>query len=233
MKSNRALGLLTIILTGAIVASAQQPPCALKVDQLPDAPELRGFRLGMSYDEVRKRVPQIQFGPSDQFGVAKVSINPAFDRRFDRASFEDVRTISLDFLDGRLVILWIGYDSTFKWQSLDKFVAGIGKSLNLPAAWSAKRGGQQLMCEKLSVFVSMIAGSPSIRISDEEAQEIVAKRREEAAAAAEMVTGDKRTKLYYPSDCAEQQTIPEPSRVTFKDKDEAEKAGFKLAKACS
>ena len=234
MNSNKSsLGLLTIILAGSIVASAQRPACALKLDQLPDAPELRGFRLGMTYDEVRKRVPQIQFGPSDQFGVAKLSINPAFDRRFDQASFEDVRTISLEFLDGRLVILWIGYESTFKWQTVDKFVAGISKSLNLSAPWSAKRGGQHLICDRLSVFVSMIAGSPSIRISDEEAQEIVAKRREEAAAAAELVTGDKRTMLYYPSDCAGQQTIPEPSRVAFKDKDEAEKAGFKLAKPCS
>ena len=233
MNGNKSLGLLTIILAGAIVATAQQPACTLKLDQMPDAPELRGFRLGMTYDQVRKRVPQIQFGPSDQFGVAKVSINPTFDRRFDQASFEDVRTISLDFLDGRLVILWIGYDSTFKWQTVDKFVAGVSNSLKVPAAWSAKRGGQQLICDQFSLFVSMIAGSPSLRISDEEAPEIIAKRREETAAAAEMVTGDKRTKLYYPSDCAEQPTIPEPSRVTFKDRDEAEKAGFKLAKPCS
>jgi hypothetical protein len=224
-------------LFSAAIASAQQPACTLTPDQLPDALELRGFRLGMTYDQVEARVPQIRFGRADQFGVAKVSINPVFDPRFDQTSFAGVRTISLDFLDGKLVILWIGYDSTFKWQTVDEFVAGISKSLNLPAAWSAKRGGRQLMCDKVSVFVSMIAGSPSIRISDEAAQEIVASRREEAAAAAEagesLVIGDKRTKLYYPAGCAAQQTTPESSRVTFKDKDEAEKAGYKLAKGCS
>jgi len=82
----------------------------------------------------------------------------------------------------------------------------------------------------------MIAGSPSIRLSDEGAQEIVATRREEAAAAAEVATlvviGDKRTKLFYTSHCEALEAVAEPNRVIFKDKDEAEKAGYKLAKDC-
>lgn len=83
------------------------------------------------------------------------------------------------------------------------------------------------------MFVSIIADSPSIRISDEEAQETIATRREEAAEAAESaVIGDKSTKLYYPSACSFVENVPGPNRVTFKDKDEAEKAGYKLAKDC-
>lgn len=239
MICERILSYKTIFLVAAALltvarASAQQPTCALKLDQLAEAPELRGFRLGMTPDQARARAPQIQFGRADQFGVLKISINPSFDPRFDKASFAGVRTISLDFLDGKLIVLWIGYDDTFKWQTVDDFVAGINKSLNLPAAWSAKRGGRQLTCEGFSVFVTTIAGSPSIRITDEPAEEAIATRREEAAAAAESaVVGDKRTKLYYPADCDAQQNVPEASRVSFKDKDEAEKAGFKLAKDCS
>jgi hypothetical protein len=221
-----------VALLGAAATPAQQQGCSLKLDQLPNASELRGFHPGMSYDQVKARVPQVQFGRADQFGVAKTSINPAFDSRFDKASFAGVRTVSLDFLDGRLVTLWIGYDDTFKWQTVDDFVAGISKSLNLPAAWSAKRGGQQLTCDGFTVFVSMIAGSPGIRIADEAAQEIVANRREEAAAAAESVIGDRTTKLYYPANCSAQQSVTEMNRVTFKDKDEAERAGYKLAKDC-
>jgi len=115
-------------------------------------------------------VPQIQFDGADEFGVSKTSISPFFDPRFDKASFADVRTVSLDFLDGKLVTLWIGYESTFKWKTLDEIVAGISKSLNLPAGWPAKRGGRQLSCEGFSVFVSMIGGGPSIRITDETAR---------------------------------------------------------------
>jgi hypothetical protein len=139
----------------------------------------------------------------------------------------------LDFLDGRLVNLWIGYEDTFKWQTLDEFVTGMSKGLNLPSVWTVKRGARQLTCEGFSVFASLIAGSPSIRLTDDPAQETIATRREEAAAAAEaMVIGDLRSKNYYPSDCEARDAIPAPRRITFKDKDEAEKAGYKLSKDC-
>ena len=230
---NKTLWPLMVALLSAIATSAQQPTCVLKIDQLADSAELRGFHLGMTYDQVKARVPQVQFGNADQFGVAKTSINPYFDPRIDKAGFADVRTISLDFLDGRLVTLWIGFESTFKWKSLDEFVAGMSKSLNLPAAWSPKRGGRQISCAGFSVFASLIADGPDIRLTDETAQETIATRREEAAQAAEaLVIGDQRTKLYYPAGCAGLESIAEPDRVRFKDKDEAEKAGFKLAKDC-
>ena len=230
------LPVLLLVITTVTIASAQQSNCSAKIDQLPDAPELRGFHLGMTYDQVKARVPPIQFGRPDQFGVAKTSINPSFGPQFDKASFADVRTISLDFLDGKLVTLWIGYESTFKWQKLDEFVNGMSKSLNLPAAWPPKRGAQELRCDGFSVLASLIAGSPGIRLTDEAAQETIANRREEAAAAAEAaeaaVIGDQRTRLYYLSDCSAREKVPEASRVTFKDKDEAEKAGYKPAKVC-
>ena len=197
---------------------------------------MRGFHVGMTLEQAKAHVPQIQLARPDQFGVAKISINPYFDPSFDKTTFADVRTISLDFLDGRLVSLWIGYESTFKWQTLDAFVAGISKSLNLPAAWPVKRGGRQITCDGFTVLASLIAGSPSIRISEDAAQETIATRREEAVAAAEaaaaLVIGDQRTKLYYPSDCAALTNITEANRIKFKDKDEAEKGGFKLAKDC-
>ena len=225
--------LLVVLLFTAKAVSAQPPACTVKIDQLPNVAELRGFHLGMTYEQVKARVPQIQFGPADQFGVTKTSINPGFDRSFDQASFADVRTISLDFLDGRLVNLWIGYESTFKWQTLDEFVNGLSKALNLPAGWSVKRGGRQLTCDGFFVLASLIAGSPSIRFTDDPAQETIALRREEAAAAAEaMVVGDLRSKTYYPSDCDGREAIPVPSRITFKNKDEAENAGYKLSKDC-
>jgi len=215
-----------------VSASAQKPTCTLKLDQLPESIELRGFRVGMTFEQAKAHVPQIQLARPDQFGVARISINPYFDPSYDRTRFADVRTISLDFLDGALVSLWIGFEKSFKWQSLDVFVAGISKSLNLPAEWPAKRGGRELNCDGFSVFASMIAGSPSVRISDEAALETIATRREDAAAAAELVIGDQRTKLYYPSDCEALTKVSEDNRIKFKDKEAAEGAGYKLARDC-
>jgi hypothetical protein len=225
--------LLFAVSLSASAALAQPSPCSLKFDQLANSTELRGFRLGMNFEQVKARVPQVEFGPADQFGVTKTSINPYFDPRIDKAAFADVRTISFDFLDGKLVSLWIGFERTFKWQPLDEFVSGMSKSLNLPAAWPPKRTGRELSCDGFSVSASIIAGSPSIRILDEPAQEIIAARREEAAAAEEaMVIGDQRTKLYYPSDCEAREKVPEARRVTFKNKAEAESAGYKRAQDC-
>src|SRR5437660_5613002 len=232
-KDNQVLLRCLAALFSVSIVTPQESNCSLRPDGLPDASELRGFHLGMTYDQVKARVPQIRFGHADEFGVSKTSISPFFDPRFDKASFADVRTVSLDFLDGKLVTLWIGYESTFKWKTLDEFVAGISKSLNLTAEWAAKRGGRQLTCEGFSIFVSMIGGGPSVRITDETAQKIVATRREAAAAAAELIViGDKATRLFYPADCSALENVAISNRVTFKDKDEAEKAGFKIAKDC-
>jgi hypothetical protein len=176
-KINKSFWLLPAALFFVASVSAQQSACTLKIDQLPESVELRGFRLGMTREQATAQVPQIQLARADQFGVARISINPYFDPSFDKIRFANVRTISLDFLDGRLISLWIGYESTFKWQTLDTFVTGMSKSLNFPDVWPAKRGGRQLNCSDFSVFASMIAGSPSIRLSDDAAQETIATRR--------------------------------------------------------
>jgi len=227
----RTFWLLLVVFLTAAIAAAQSTACTLKIDQLPESVELRGFRVGMTLEQAKAHVPQLQLARPDQFGVAKISINPYFDPSFNRTTFADVRTISLDFLDGRLVNVWIGYE-----QTLDDFVAGISKALHLPPRWPPGRGGRQLTCDGFSVFASLIAGSPSVRIIDDAAEETIATRREEAAAAAEaaaaLVIGDQRTKLYYPSDCLALRGIAEANQIKFKDKDEAEKAGFKLAKDC-
>ncbi len=203
----RTAWILLTFLPGVLTTPAQSP-CNLKFDQLTQAPELFGFHLGMTLEQVTVRVPQVRFPLADQLGVAKTTINPGFDSSFDQASFAGARTVSMDFLDGKLTTLWIGYNESFKWQKLDEFVAGVSRSLNLPAALSARGLGRELRCDGFSVFASMIA------------------------AAAAVVIGDTRMKLYYPNDCDEADKVPEANRVVFKDKDTAEKAGYKRAKDC-
>jgi len=178
-------------------------------------------------------LPLVQFGRADPFGVMKTTFNPHFDPRVEKTAFPDVRTISLDFLDGKLVTLWVGYEETFKWPKLDEFVANFSKSLNVPADWPVKRNGRELTCDGFSLFASMIGGGPSLRITDKTAQEAIAARREEALVAEEnQVIGDIRTKSYYPADCEARDRVPQASRVIFKTKDEAEKAGYTLSKDC-
>ena len=230
-----------ILLVCAFGASAQPAQCSLKLADLPAPAELMGFRLGMTRDQVKARVPQVVFGRADQIAVSKTSINPDFDPRIDKASFPGVRTVSLDFLDDRLSSLWFGYDGTFKWQTVDEFVKGISQSLRLPDAWSQWRiRGRRLRCTDFEITVSMLGEGPSFRILDLAADDTISARRqamEDAAAAlneahhAEIV-GDKKSKLFYVGECGPPEGITETDRVVFKSKEDAEKAGYKLAPPC-
>jgi len=101
----RASASLYLILLLAAIVSAQGNQCSAKMADLPQAPELRGFHLGMTPEQAKTRVPQIVFGPTDEFGLSRTSINPDFDSRIDKTNFEDVRTVSLEFLDGRVTSL--------------------------------------------------------------------------------------------------------------------------------
>ncbi|PYS74345.1 MAG: hypothetical protein DMF73_03790 [Acidobacteria bacterium] len=227
------LSLLVAMFCTCVVANAQSTSCPLKPDQLANAPELFGVRLGMTPPEVKTLLPLVQFGRPDPFGVMKTSFNPHFDSRVDKTAFPDVRTISLEFLDGKLVTLWIGYEATFKWPKLDQFVANFSKSLSVPADWPVKRNGRELSCDGFSLFASIIGGGPGIRITDDTAQDLIAARVEAALDAEEKeVIGDIRTRSYYTADCAARDQVPQASRAVFKNKDEAEKAGYTLSKDC-
>ena len=218
--------------------------CSQKLSELPSAPELLGFRMGMTKAEVKAKVPQVAFGHNDDFGVSKTTINPYFDPKIDKSNFESVRTISLDMLDERLTSLWIGFDETYKTQALPEFIKSVSASLKVPSSWSNWKGrGQQIRCADFQLIATTVAGGPSIRIIDVTAEDVVAARRqekEERDAAIETasgeekeneVVGNKQTKTYYLSTCPPPQ-ISETSRVVFKTIEDAEKAGFKLAKDC-
>jgi hypothetical protein len=232
---------LFVFASGSVLA--QETRCTTKLNELPRAPELKNFWLGMTQDQVKSVVPQIVFGPTDALGTTKTTINPSFDARTDKSMFQDVRTISFDFLDGRLVSLWIGYDRTFKWTTIDDFVKGVSQSLLLPNSWSAwKSRGQQMRCADFQLTVSMVAGSPSFRLLDQTAAETLTARRvakdeeesaaEETSQEADQIFGDSQARIYYPSSCRPTKEIVEANLVIFKTRTEAEKAGFKQAKGC-
>ena len=237
MRPGIVVGLVILLCT--INAYAQDTKCELKLSDLPNAPELFGFRMGMTTADVKGRVPQVAFAKANEFGVGKTSINPDFDPRIDKASLNGVRTVSLDFLDDRLTSLWFGFDSSFKWKTVPDFVAGISQSLRLPDAWQSwKVRGQQLKCADFQMTVMIVAEGPSFRIIDETAEQTIAERREakeELDAAAEEeeafeIIADAKARVFYLKTCAPSASIHD--RILFKTREQAEKAGFKLAKGC-
>jgi len=230
-----------------LLAQSAPAQCTKKMSDLPAAPELLGFRLGMTRDQVKARVPQTVFGRADSFGVVKTTINPYFDPTIDKTKFEGVRSISLDLLDDRLTSLWIGFDETFKAHNVDEFVKLISQSLQVDGNWSSwKSRGQQLRCADFQLVVTTVANGPSFRLIDTAADDLVAERRrakEEQDALAEgggnsgesadpEIVADKHSRTYYPAGCEPAKEIAEANKVAFKTAAEAEKAGFKAAKNC-
>ncbi|HSE18311.1 MAG TPA: hypothetical protein VLB46_14750 [Pyrinomonadaceae bacterium] len=233
--------LLLLLLPQAV--SAQ---CTKKLSELPAAPELLGFRLGMTKEQIKARVPQTKFGPADPFGVSKTTINPYFDETIDKSKFESVRSISLDLVDDKLTSIWIGFDETFKAHTADEFVKLISQSLQVDGNWSSKSRGQQLRCADFQLNVTTVAGGPSFRLMDTAADDLIAERRQakeeqdsqaEAGAASENdepaeIVADKKSKTYYPNGCQPSKEIDGTNKITFKTAADAEKAGFKVAKNC-
>ncbi|MEK6283294.1 MAG: hypothetical protein AABN95_23305 [Acidobacteriota bacterium] len=239
--SGRGSLLCLLVLLLATTVGAQEKQCGLKLADLPAAPELMGFRLGMTPDQVKARVPQVLFAKADDFGVAKTSINPDFDTRIDKSTFAGVRTVSLDFLDGRLTSLWLGYDSSFKWTTVPDYVKGISESLRLPNAWTSWRSrGQQLRCADFQMTVIIVAEGPSFRIIDDAAEQTVTARREareeqESGSQDEQteeIVADKKSKVYYSIGCQPEKEIKEADLIVFRSKEAAVQAGYKVAKNC-
>jgi len=239
---------ITFSLLVFLLAQSASAQCTKKLSELPAAPELLGFRLGMTKDEIKGRVPQTVFGKADHFGVTKTTINPYFDPKIDKTKFEGVRSVSLDLVDDRLTSLWIGFDETFKAHNAEEFVKLISPSLGVDANWSTwKSRGLQLRCTDFQMIVTTVAGGPSFRLLDIAAEDLIAERRqakeeqdaqaesnasgENTEAAAEII-GDKDSKTYYPDGCSPSKEIAEKHKVVFKTAADAEKAGFKAAKNC-
>jgi hypothetical protein len=248
-RTNRDFGLWTLdfglvlmlILVFAANSLAQDTKCILKLSDLPESPDLFGFRAGMTTEQVKARVPPIVFGRANEFGVARTSISPDFDPRFDKASFAGIRTVSLDFLDNRLTSIWFGHDGTFKWQSVPDYVKGVSQSLRLPNAWTSwKTRGQRLVCADFEMTVIMVGEGPSFHITDLSAEQMIATRREEkeelessgGEAASDEILADRQGKVYYIGGCQPAKEIKEKDRVVFKTVEEAVQAGYKLAKSC-
>jgi len=221
--------------------------CTKKMSELPAAPELLGFRLGMTKEQIKARIPQTKFGHPDPFGVSKTTINPYFDETIDKSKLEGVRSISLDLVDDKLTSIWIGFDDTFKVHTAEEFVKLLSQSLQVDGNWSSKSRGQQLRCADFLLTVTTVARGPSFRLVDTAADDLVAERRQakeeqdslaSASGSSEStedpaeIIADKKSKTYYPNGCVPEKEISAANRINFKTTAEAEKAGFKATKNC-
>jgi hypothetical protein len=124
---------------------------------LTQAPELRGFRLGMSMEDAVARFRGLEVSPANEQGYTSLELEFQNEKTFsilgdkdqivrkDLGSFtinrskvegfDNVDRIGLSFLDGRIFEIEIRYYQSVQWNSLDEFAATISKTLNLSGVW--------------------------------------------------------------------------------------------------
>ena len=170
--------------------SAPATKCTLTVTQ---APELRDLRLGMNQAQVLARFPGLSMDRADELGLSRLQLTlidadlyprgptvrdrgvqldiaaaTADGRSFtvDSSRFPNlkgVRKIQLRFVDGRIAYLLVGYDDSYKWDSVDEFAQTVSKNLGLPGEWRAPLDSdrlgkeKELRCEGFS-FAAVIGG---------------------------------------------------------------------------
>lgn len=176
--------------------SSQGAPRAKCTLALADAPALRGLRLGMNQAQVLARFPGLSLDRPDELGLSRlrltlidVDLYPKGSANRDRgvqidvaagadegraftadsSRFPDlkgVRKIQLRFVDGRMAHVLVGYDDSFKWNSVDEFVQIVSKNLGLPGEWrvplDSERLGREkeLRCEGF-LMAAVIGGDPT------------------------------------------------------------------------
>jgi len=85
MKLTRLLLTTLLLLSGGTFINAQETKCTLKINQ---APELRGFRLGMTWEQVKNRAPRIELGTQDEFGHSKATLYKRSLKEGEEESFQ-------------------------------------------------------------------------------------------------------------------------------------------------
>lgn len=140
-----ALMLSILSVSTTITAFAQkQPvkPCSLTLDQ---SPEVRGLKLGQSY-ESRPRFA----GSGDYLDrVDEAGVQTLYLRDPGRSErFQGTDRVRLLYLDGVLVSFTIDHKPGVKWQSDAHFTAAIADTLHLPSTgWTTDVAYLSLPCD--------------------------------------------------------------------------------------
>ncbi len=118
------------IAQGTPAPTPQGARCLLTLAQ---APVIGGLRLGMSTDEALMLFPALKLSPVDAAGVSRAIL-----QQKDLSSNQflgEAQSVMLQFLEGRLFFVGVGYPVTNRWASKDEFLAFMSQRLNITGEW--------------------------------------------------------------------------------------------------
>jgi len=135
-RLNRALHIGGLVLLFAATQHAQESTCKLK---LADAPVLRGFRLGMTVDDLKKRYPKFHPATADPDGYVHQGFFIGADElsEMSAADRDGLGGLVFSFFDDKLMEFELDYNGFTAFGSIGAFVDAISTKLKFPggAAW--------------------------------------------------------------------------------------------------
>lgn len=122
-----------LALNFSVGAQGQAVQCGISSSGL----EVRGFKLGMTKDQVTARQTE-DIGEMNDVGVSSIRIYPRSLK--DENARQGIRLVALEFLDEKATILFIQYDSNADFEGVDEFAAKVSEGLKIPNAWVTLNG---------------------------------------------------------------------------------------------
>jgi hypothetical protein len=139
-------------------------------------PDIRGFRLGMTLDQLNERFPHHLKPAVNKYGYSMVVIDredppnpiPAIHRspisgvfsesvveetylsgKYDNA-FSGVERAYLEFVDAKLKKFRVVYANDVKWNSVDEYVQKVSESIGTDASWEkVNEDDRKLSCSNI------------------------------------------------------------------------------------
>lgn len=170
-----------IIVTFTSLALAQKSPCALN-----QAPEFRGFHLGMTTLDVRTKLEDPTLfdlnAPRPGPGSHAVRLSAA---ELKEEIAEGIDEINLAFVDGKLALIKVTFNNSSTWEGAQDYLVKMSETLGLPKPVQANimgdRGNEKYKfeCTRFAVALAYSFGvSPNFTINDMAAQKLADERLE-------------------------------------------------------
>lgn len=175
MKLMRICLVTVIILAYALLTYGQKSQCALN-----QAPQFRGFHLGMTSLDVRSKLEDTTLfdlnAPSGKPGSQAVRISAA---ELKEEFAEGIDEINLAFVDGKLALIKVTFNNVVTWDNAQDYFVKMSETLGLPKPVAAKTTGDRgnekykVECTSFAVALAYSFGvSPNFTINDMAAQRI-------------------------------------------------------------
>lgn len=179
MKLMRVVFLTMILIAFGVSTYGQKSQCVLN-----QAPQFRGFHLGMTTLDVRSKLEETTLfdinAPRPGPGSQAVRLSAA---ELKEEIAEGIDEINLAFVDGKLALIKVTFNNVVTWDNAQDYFVKMSETLGLPKLVAGNitgdRGNEKYKVECTSFAVALAYSfgvSPNFTVNDMAAQRVADER---------------------------------------------------------